>query len=192
MSPSTRAASAIPSSPGMSLSSSRANVPTLDPSASAGSQRPCCAGEPPSFTAVKASALDTSGLGKSVRPASSSSTTKSTHERPAPPCSSGTNRPSQPSEAISVQSSGEWASRVSIRLRTSDIGHRPSTNLRTASRRKSCSSVNPKFMRGPLGWDLILGRSTGDGNCPRRPDGACRRLRARISRFRATSTREPD
>jgi hypothetical protein len=54
--------------------------------------------------------------------------------------------PSQPSSAISFQSSAEYPSAVSEMRRTSVIGHLSSRNLRTSARSSSCSSVNPKFM----------------------------------------------
>src|SRR5215467_6233068 len=87
------------------------------------------------------------GDGSSTAPISSRITVRSTKPSPCPPYSSGKARPSQPSSAMSFQSSGLYPRSSSMSCRTREIGQLSARNARAVCRNMSCSGLKPKSIR---------------------------------------------
>src|ERR671918_750568 len=112
-------------------------------------------------------AVSTMGCGSAARPVSSNTSTRACSSSPSPPPGSGTQAASTPmsaSRSHTPRSSAPAA--ASHAARTASGGHSLSSRSRTASRKASCSSSNPKNTPGPrlhpreaehpLGGDVAL------------------------------------
>src|ERR1700691_4335649 len=106
-----------------------------------------CARLPAAAIAPPASStVERYGPGSSARPISSSATAISTKPKPGPPYSSSNIMPVQPWSAIFCHKAASYAVSVSIRRRTSAMGHSAEKNFRAEFFNTCCVSVNPNCM----------------------------------------------